>query len=195
MVATPQAPAAPAAPAPTIPPTLEGPALLDYAKANASTPEKDLILGAGYAKIGEDGKVSILKSRYYKAISVANGFAPAPAERKAPTPRTPGCLIRVGPKGLIPIGAAYTRQIPEMKPGVYVSVYVDNGVLVLDPTSDEAIAKTEEVEKAEGEAQAKAKDEVKAKTEGAINEAKSAKPAEPVKAAAPAPSLKPVPKG
>jgi hypothetical protein len=167
---------------------LEGQALLEYAKANASTPEKDLILGAGYAKVGEDGKVAILKSKYYKAISIANGFAPAPPERKPPTPRTPGGLIRVGPKGLIPIGTAYTRMVDTMKPGVYVSVYEDNGVLVLDATTPEAIAKTEEVFKAEAEAEAKAKEGIKAKTEAAIDEAKANKPAT-------APSVKPAPKG
>jgi hypothetical protein len=114
--------------------------LLTYLAQNPDLKERDAIIGAAYYKI-INGQPRINRTAYYKAIGAANGYVPAKPERQPRGPITPRGLLKVGPTGMIPVGGAYSRLLV-LAPGTYVSVYEDNGVLVIDPTTDEAKAKT-----------------------------------------------------
>ena len=114
--------------------------LLTYLVQSPDLKERDAIIGAGYYKL-IDGQPRINRTAYFKAISAANGYVPAKPERQPRGPIVPRGLLKVGPAGMIPVGGAYSRLLV-LTPGTYVSVYEDNGVLVIDPTTDEAKAKT-----------------------------------------------------
>jgi hypothetical protein len=121
--------------------TLEGQELLDFMADNPGLKEIEYIKATGHYKL-IDGKPRLNRARYYKAISAANGFAPAKPERKPRGETGPRGVLKVGPNGLIPVGAAYSRLLG-LTPGTFVSVYKDEGVLVIEPGTDEAVASAE----------------------------------------------------
>jgi hypothetical protein len=137
--ATTEAPIAPSTLDPN-PKRLENQELLTYLAQSPDLKERDAIIGAGYYKL-TDGQPRVNRTAYFKAISAANGYVPAKPERQARGPIVPRGLLKVGPNGMIPVGGAYSRLLV-LAAGTYVSVYEDNGVLVIDPTTDEAKAKT-----------------------------------------------------
>ena len=120
------------------PTPLTGEDLLDFLAENAHLSENDRIIGAGYYRL-IDGKPRLARARYNKAIATAHGYAPAKNERKPREQTGPKGVLKVGPNGLIPVGAAYSRLL-NLKPGDFVSVFEDQGVLVIDPTTEEAAA-------------------------------------------------------
>ena len=131
----------------TEPGALEGPALLEFLSANPGLKESEAIKATGHYKL-INGKVRLNRARYYKAISAANGFAPAKPERKPRGETGPKGVLKVGPNGLIPVGAAYSRLL-NLTPGTFVSVYLDNDVLVIEPGTNEAVAAAEAAKTAE----------------------------------------------
>lgn len=141
--------------------TLEGQVLLDFLAANPGLKESEAIKATGHYKL-IDGKARLNRARYYKAISAANGFAPAKAERKPRGETGPRGVLKVGPTGLIPVGAAYSRLLG-LTPGTFVSVYKDEGVLVIEPGTDEAVAAAEAEAAKASEAPAAEEPKAKAK--------------------------------
>lgn len=121
---------------PLAPVPLVGIELLDFLRENASLPERERVYGAGYYKL-IDGKPRLAHSRFHKAISLASGYEPAEPVRKGREQTGPKGILKVGPNGLIPVGAAYSRLL-NLVPGQFVSVFEDQGVLVIDPTTQEA---------------------------------------------------------
>lgn len=144
------------------PNALEGPALLAFLQANPGLKESEAIKATGHYRL-INGKVRLNRARYYKAISVANGFAPAKPERKPRGETGPRGVLKVGPNGLIPVGGAYSRLLG-LTPGTFVSVYVDSDVLVIEPGTNAAVAAAEAAKAAEARAaDAPAADEPKPK--------------------------------
>jgi antitoxin component of MazEF toxin-antitoxin module len=145
---------APALVPPTAKPApLKGEALLSYVDAHKDQPQNATILGAGYWKNTKDKegnpRVSLRKSAFFAAIGEAHGTKVGPDKPEAePAERTPNYLLKIGPKGLVPIGAAYTKQIGA-EPGSYVKVIIEDGVIILDPDDAEAVAKTQADKEAE----------------------------------------------
>jgi len=117
---------------------MQGQELLEFLKANPGMKESEAIKATGHYKVMADGEtIRLNRTAYYKAIGSANGYAPAAPERKPRGLSGPKGVLVVGPSGLIPLGAAYSRLL-NLQPGDYVSVYEDQGVLVVDPSTDEA---------------------------------------------------------
>lgn len=110
---------------------LKGQELLNYVHANAGTDEGAIIQGAGYFGY-RNGKINLQRTKFYRAISQANGLVigdPMPEERPG---KEPTFRLKVGPKGLIPVGRAYTEQC-RMKPGTFVKVVIEDGCVILEP--------------------------------------------------------------
>jgi hypothetical protein len=149
----------------TAPVAMQGQELLDFLKAHPGLKESEAILATGHYKVMPKGGQRMNRTAYYKAIGNANGYVPAAPDRKPRGLSGPKGVLVVGPSGLIPLGAAYSRLL-NLQPGDYVSVYEDQGVLVVDPGTDEA------------------KD---AKAKAALKPAKAAEPAPSPEAAPPCP--------
>jgi hypothetical protein len=110
---------------------LKGQELLSYVQANAGTDEGAIIQGAGYYGY-RNGKINLQRTKFYRAISQANGLVigdPVPDERPG---KEPTFRLKVGPKGLVPVGRAYTEQC-NMKPGSFVKVVIEDGCVILEP--------------------------------------------------------------
>lgn len=119
--------------------TLKDQALLAFLSENPGLKEKDAIEQTGYFKYMPDGSKRMNRTAYFKAISAANGYVPAKPEKAPRGPVGPKGVLVVGPSGLLPLGPAYTRLL-NLVPGDYVSVYVDEGALVVEPNTAEAVA-------------------------------------------------------
>ena len=110
---------------------LKGQELLAYIQERAGTDEGAIIQGAGYYGY-RSGKLNLQRTAFYRAISQANGLVigdPVPDERPG---KEPTFRLKVGPKGLIPVGRSYTEQC-NMKPGTFVKVLVEDGCVILEP--------------------------------------------------------------
>ena len=117
---------------------LKGQELLAYIKEHAGTDEGAIIQGAGYYGY-RNGKLNLQRTRFYRAISQANGLVigdPVPDERPG---KEPTFRLKVGPKGLVPVGRAYTEQC-DMKPGTFVKVIVEDDCIILEPEKAAASA-------------------------------------------------------
>ena len=109
---------------------LTGHALLDFIKANAGRDEGAIVAGAGYAT-ARRGRLNLQRTDFYRAISEANGLLigdPLPDGRPG---KAPGFRLKVGPKGLIPIGRAYSEMCG-MAPGSHVTVTAVGKRLVIE---------------------------------------------------------------
>jgi hypothetical protein len=110
---------------------LKGQELLAYIQEHAGTDEGAIIQGAGYYGY-RNGKLNLQRTKFYRAISQANGLVigdPVPDERPG---KEPTFRLKVGPKGLVPVGRCYTEQC-NMKPGTFVKVLVEDGCVILEP--------------------------------------------------------------
>jgi len=117
---------------------LRGQALLQYLKENAGADERVLIEGAGYSTT-RSGKLSLQRTDFYRAVGDANGLAIGSfsADNSGGNGKEATYLLKVGPKGLVPVGRAYTTQCG-MKPGDFVKVIIEDGAIVLEPQAAEA---------------------------------------------------------
>ena len=127
---------------------LTGQALLDYVKQQEGTDRDAIIEGAGYiVRRGE--KVSLQRTKFFEALSQAQGLdlGNAPTTNRT-TPAGFGARaqyrIKVGAKGLIPVSAAYTKQVG-LTPGSYATAEIDAGAIVLYPEESKADASAEAV--------------------------------------------------
>ena len=125
---------------------LTGQALLDYVKQQEGTDRDAIIEGAGYiVRRGE--KVSLQRTKFFEALSQAQGLdlGPAPVATRS-TPAGFGARaqyrIKVGAKGLLPVSAAYTKQVG-LTPGSYATVEIDAGAIVLYPAEAKSEAAAE----------------------------------------------------
>jgi len=110
---------------------LKGQELLDYIKANAGRDEGAIVEGAGYVAMRR-GRPNLQRTKFYRAISQANGLMigdPMPDDRPG---KEPTFRLKVGPKGLVPVGRAYTEKCG-MEPGTYVNILVEDGCVILEP--------------------------------------------------------------
>lgn len=115
---------------------LKGQELLNYLHANKGTDEGSIIQGAGYFGY-RNGKINLQRTKFYRAVSQANGLVigdPMPEERPG---KEPTFRLKVGPKGLVPVGRAYTEQC-NMKPGSFVKVLIEDGCVILEAEESEA---------------------------------------------------------
>lgn len=112
-------------------PVLRGQDLLDYLAKNEGEERDKLIVGAGYAGT-RNGKQSLQRTRFFEALAEANGhkLGPAVAQRESQG-KEATYRLRVGPRGLVPVGPAYTSQIG-LEPGSYVRVVIDGDAIVLE---------------------------------------------------------------
>ena len=117
---------------------LRGQALLQYLKQNAGADEHVLIEGAGYSTT-RSGKLSLQRTDFYRAVGEANGLAIGSfsADNSGGNGKEATYLLKVGPKGLVPVGRAYTTQCG-MKPGDFVKVIIEDGVIILEPQPEAA---------------------------------------------------------
>ena len=119
---------------------LRGQALLQYLKENAGADERVLIEGAGYSTT-RSGKLSLQRTDFYRAVGDANGLAIGSfsADNSGGNGKEATYLLKVGPKGLVPVGRAYTTQCG-MKPGQFVKVIVEDDCIILEPEKAAASA-------------------------------------------------------
>jgi hypothetical protein len=112
---------------------LRGQALLQFLKENAGADERVLIEGAGYSTT-RSGKLSLQRTDFYRAVGDANGLAIGSfsADNSGGNGKEATYLLKVGPKGLVPVGRAYTTQCG-MKPGQFVKVIVEDDCIILEP--------------------------------------------------------------
>ena len=90
-----------------------------------------LIAEAGYVVI-RNGKPSIQRTDFMQAMAEAQGMTIGPAAVGPGRGKEPGFLLKVGPKGMVPVGAAYTSKIG-LDPGEKVQVEIDGDCIVLSP--------------------------------------------------------------
>lgn len=99
--------------------------------------EKDAIVrGAGYVSKRGD-KESLQYSRFWEEYAVAQGMefahtAAQPKRNSTGLGKEGTYKLKVGTKGIVPVGAFYTRQV-NMQPGSIITVVVEDGCLVLEP--------------------------------------------------------------
>lgn len=112
---------------------LTGEALLEHVKANAGADRDEIIESAGYVAT-RNGKRSLQRTEFFQALSQAQGLEIGPTVPRNNKGKEPGFQLKVGPKGMIPVGPAYTSKIG-VKPGGYVNVEIDGDCIVLAPAT------------------------------------------------------------
>lgn len=119
---------------------LVGQALLDFVRQKgAEGVDRDTVVEmAGYVARRGDKK-SLQRTRFFEAIAQANGLALGPIV--APTTRSgfgaqPTYRVKVGKNGLLPVSAAYTRQIG-LTPGSYGEIQIDEDAIVIFLAKDQ----------------------------------------------------------
>lgn len=109
---------------------LTGQDLLRYLELNKGQPRDEVIKGAGYTTI-RGGKETLQKQMFFDAMAEAHGHElvtpESSSEGKGATYR-----LKVGPRGLIPVGGFYSRSC-SMEPGSYVKVVLEDGAIILEP--------------------------------------------------------------
>ena len=114
--------------------------MLNFLATRQGEDRDKVIEEAGYwGKRGD--KVSLHRTKFFEALAEANGHSLASVNRAAREAhgKEASYRLRVGPRGLVPVGAAYTTQC-QMQPGSYVKVFIENGAIVLEPEGAEAAA-------------------------------------------------------
>ena len=114
---------------------LKGQDLIAYLEANEGQDRDSIMCGAGYV-CRRNGKASIQRTKFFEALADANGYnlGISPDKSDAYGRKALG-VLKVGPKGLIPVGRAYTAQC-NMKPGSRVDVKIEDGAIVLYPLAE-----------------------------------------------------------
>lgn len=123
-----------------MPAALRGQELLNFLSERQGEDRDKLIYEAGYwGKRGD--KVSLQRTRFFEALAAANGHELAPGSRsqRESNGKEATYRLRVGPRGLVPVGGAYTSQC-KMQPGSYVRVIIEEGAIVLEPEAAETAA-------------------------------------------------------
>lgn len=112
---------------------LTGDALLAYVRDREGADRDEIIEGAGYV-VRRGDKTSLQRVKFFEALSQAQGLdlGAAPVQGNSKHGPRAGYRIKVGAKGLVPISAAYTKQVG-LVPGSYATVEIDDGAIVLYP--------------------------------------------------------------
>ena len=109
---------------------LTGQELLSFLESSKGQPRDVVIKGAGYVLI-RNGKEVLQKQKFFDAMASAHGH-----ELMTPEPsvlgKEPTFRLKVGPKGLIPVGGFYSKTC-NMLPGTYVKVVLEDGAIILEP--------------------------------------------------------------
>lgn len=108
---------------------LKGDALLEHVKSNLGTDRDQVIQEAGYVAY-RNGRMSLQRTDFFQALSAAQGLDIGPTMTRSGNGKQPTFRLKVGPKGMVPVGSAYTGKI-NLSPGDYVQVEVDGDCLVL----------------------------------------------------------------
>jgi hypothetical protein len=121
-------------------PALKGEALLEYLNKTQGEDRDKVIEGAGYVT-KRGGKASLQRTRFFEALAAANGHELGPVlhERREGFGKEATFRLKVGPKGLVPVSRAYTDKC-NMKPGTYVKVILEDGVIILEPEDQPALS-------------------------------------------------------
>lgn len=126
-------------------PALKGQALLDYLSERQGDDRDKVIEGAGYVT-KRSGKLSLQRTKFFEALAAANGHELGSFGGHA-FGKEASYRLKVGPKGLVPVSRAYTDQC-NMKPGTYVKVIIEEGVIILEPETSAAVEATPVAQKA-----------------------------------------------
>jgi hypothetical protein len=115
---------------------LKGEALLQHIKDNGAVLDRNtLIADAGYI-VTRNGRPNLQRTQFMQAMADAQGIALGPPSTGPGRGKEPGFVLTVGPKGMVPVGAAYTTMIG-LSAGQKVQVEIDGDCIVLSP-ADEA---------------------------------------------------------
>ena len=118
---------------------ITGQELLDYLQAQPQNQDLDTtIRGAGYVQ-NRGGTEGVLRTKFFTAVSAAQGLHLGPSLSRNGQGKDPSFRLKVGPGGLVPVSAAYTKKMG-WEPGSYVNLEIDGDALVLvsEPASESA---------------------------------------------------------
>jgi len=109
---------------------LTGEALLEHIKRNGGNKSRDeLIADAGYV-VTRNNKPSLQRTDFMQAFADAQGLSLGPATNPHRRGKEPGYQLKVGPKGMVPVGVSYTSMIGA-EPGETLQVEIDGDCIVL----------------------------------------------------------------
>ena len=113
---------------------LKGDELLQFIKEQGGEMDRNsLIAEAGYV-VTRNGKPSLQRTEFMQSFAEAQGMTIGPASVGPGRGKEPGFLLKVGPKGMVPVGAAYTTKIG-LEAGQKVQVEIDGDCIVLSPAA------------------------------------------------------------
>ena len=113
---------------------LVGQALIDFVKQHQGADRDAVIQDAGYVSMRK-GRPSLQRTSFFQALSMAQGLDIGPTIVRDNKGKDPSYRLKVGPKGLVPVGSAYTTQIG-LNQGDYVKVIVEDDCLILEPDAE-----------------------------------------------------------
>lgn len=109
---------------------LTGQELLNYLQAQPQNQDLDTtIRGAGYVQ-NRGGTEGVLRTKFFTAVSAAQGLQLGPSLSRNGHGKDPTFRLKVGPGGLVPVSAAYTKKMG-WEPGSYVTLEIDGDALVI----------------------------------------------------------------
>lgn len=109
---------------------LKGDELVQFIKEKGGEMDRNsLIAEAGYV-VTRNSKPSLQRTDFMQAFAEAQGMTIGPASVGPGRGKEPGFVLKVGPKGMIPVGAAYTSKVG-LKAGQRVQVEIDGDCIVL----------------------------------------------------------------
>jgi hypothetical protein len=115
---------------------LKGDELLEHIKEKGALLDRNtLIADAGYI-VTRNGRPSLQRTEFMQAMADAQGMTLGPPSAGPGRGKNPGFKLKVGPKGMVPVGAAYTSKIG-LTAGQHVLVEIDGDCIVLRPTSED----------------------------------------------------------
>lgn len=112
---------------------LTGDALLDHVRESHGMDRDVVIERAGYVA-NRNGRPSLQRTDFFQALSAAQGLSIGPTLVREGKGKQPGFTLKVGPKGMVPVGPAYTQRIG-LNSGDYVKVEIDGDCIVLAPST------------------------------------------------------------
>ena len=113
---------------------LTGPMLIEFLNQNSGTDAREQMQQAGYTKV-RDGKVSYLKTAFYKAISEAQGVKLAKEPYSPPT-RKLNYIVKTSTRGVIPVSQCYASKIG-IGPGEYCKIEIEDDLIILTRVQEE----------------------------------------------------------
>lgn len=120
---------------------LHGDELITFLKQNPNGDRDALAVDAGYFQM-RHGRASVERAQFLQAIAEAHGTPVGRTIRKAGVKgKQLAYMVKVSPKGITPVGPGYTRQIG-VKPGEMLKVYIEDGVIILEPSEKETAEET-----------------------------------------------------